>query len=284
MPAEDYIVLAKLLNDESKDFKKILKKHLEQGVSLAKAKFLTLKELGKEYDESLADSPNNVLGLEYTKALLSINSPTEIYPVLREGGHNDKKLKKGITSALSIRNAIRTDRTKKTKKSLPDYVYRNLDGYPFDFDKIVMAKLITTTPSELAKIADCTEGLENRIKALSKDNISIDTLVAKATTKRYTSSRIRRILLSNLLDIKKDLVKDCLAEKLYAKVLAVRADGKDIISEIAKSSSIPLLTRKSDSENLEKAAKKAFETDVVASDLYNLISDKKENEHRMLIV
>ena len=253
-------------------------------MSLARAKFLTLKELGKEYDESLADSPNNVLGLEYTKALLSLNSPTAIYPVLRDGGHNDKALKKGITSALSIRNAIKTERTKKAKKSMPEYVYNDLGDYPFIYDKIAMAKLITTVPSELAKIADCTEGLENRIKALSKDNISVESLVAKATTKRYTSSRIRRILLSNLLGIKNELVKDCIAEQLYAKVLAVKADGKDIISEIAKSSSIPLLTRKSDSENLEKAAKKAFETDVVANDLYNLISGKKENEHRMLIV
>ena len=72
-----------------------------------------------------------------------------------------------------------------------------------------MAKVITTPAEQLEKISDCTEGLENRIKALSKDNRTVDALVEKASTKRYPATRIRRILLSNLLGITDDFVQDC---------------------------------------------------------------------------
>ena len=147
-----------------------------------------------------------------------------------------------------------------------------------------MAKLITTDAEDLKNIADCTEGLENRIKALSKDNRTVDALVEKVTTKRYPATRIRRILTANLLEITSDFVKDCLDSKLYAKILAVDEDKKEIISEIAENSQVPVLTRKSDAIALKKIARKCFEKDVLASDLYDLITDKKTNENYTLFV
>ena len=124
---EDYIALAHAMNNESKDYKKLLKQKLETGVSLAKAKYLALKELNGDYNEELINSPNNVLGLEYTKAIIEYNSKIEIFPMKREGYHNDKTYKKGITSATSIRNMIKIDKTKKVKSSVPKFVYRGLD-------------------------------------------------------------------------------------------------------------------------------------------------------------
>ncbi len=282
---QEYLDLASRMVDESKEFKRALKVQLENGVSLAKAKFLAVKEVyGDFFNENLINSPNNILGLEYVKAILKNNSKIEIYPMLREGNHNDKTLKKGITSATSIREIIKTGAFKKLKSTMPAYVYKDLKEYPFAFDKMCMASLITTQADELEKVADCTEGLENRIKALSKDNRNIDALIEKVTTKRYPSTRIRRILTNNLLGIKEDFVKDCLSSPLYAKVLAVDEAKKEIISELANNSSIPLLTRKSDGINLKKTAVKCFNIDVLANDLYNLITDEKTNEHYMLTI
>ena len=283
---DKFLALAAAMNDESKEFKKALKEQLETGVSLAKAKFLALKSLGRdELDESLISSPNNILGLEYTKAILKRGGNMDIYPLLREGSdHNDETLKKGVTSATSIRGAIRAGQLKKLKKSLPPFVYKDLNEYPFAFDKLIMAKVITTPAEQLEKISDCTEGLENRIKALSKDNRTVDALVEKASTKRYPATRIRRILLSNLLGITDDFVKDCLNSDLYAKVLAVDSKSKDVISLLSENSSIPVLTRKSDVAALKKTAAKCFELDALANDLYNLVADEKNNEHQMLIV
>ena len=80
------------------------------------------------------------------------------------------------------------------------------------------------------------------------------------------------------------MVKDCLETPLYAKVLAVDENCKELISELAKSSSIPLITRKSDLLELKKTAKLCFEKDVLANDLYNLITNQKTNENHTLVV
>ncbi len=282
---EEYYSLASAMLDESKEFKKILKEKLEKGVSLAKAKFETVKELyKKEFNSALIASPNNILGLEYTKAILKNKSKIDIYPMLREGDHNDLTLKKGITSASSIRLAIKEGNKKKVKKCLPKYSFKDINEYPFAFDKMIMSSVLATPECDMAKIADCTEGLENRIKALSKDNLAVDKLVEKVTTKRYPSTRIRRILTACLLNIDKSFVDECLQNKLYAKVLAVNADSKGMISLLCEKSKIPVLTRKSDLYKLKKSANKCFEKDVLASDFYALATGVKQNENNMLII
>lgn len=283
---EDYMHLASLLNNESKEFKKILKDKLESGVSLAKAKYETIKEMGAEFDEKLLSSPNNVLGVEYTKAILNTKSAIKIYPMLREGdhSHNDKTLKKGITSATSVREVIKSGKVKKLKKNLPKFVYKDLGEYPFIFEKLCVASIITTKTENMASILDCTEGIENRIKAFVKDNADYEQLVDKISTKRYTKTRIQRIILSAFLGIKKDFVLNCLNSPLYAKVLAVNSDNKDIIPLICSNSSIPVLTRKSDASLLKQTAIDCFNKDVLAVDLYSLITSQKINEHQMIMV
>ena len=282
---EEYIELAKALNDESKEFKKALKEHLDKGVSLAKAKFLAVKDTyGKEFNEELINSPNNVLGLEYTKALLSLNSGIEICPMIRGGDHNDTTLKKGITSATSIREILKTGKIKKLKKNVPPFVLKDLKEYPFDFEKICLSALVKEKSQNIAKILDCTEGLENRIKALVKDNMDLETLVEKISTKRYTKTRIRRILTSNLLSITEKFVLECLSSPLYAKVLAVKESEKDLISVLNHNSSTPLLMRKSDTDKLKKTAKDCFSKDTLATELYSLITNNKLNENNVVIV
>lgn len=282
---EQFFALASALNDESREFKKTLKTHLETGVSLAKAKFLTVKQLkSEEFNEELISLPNNILGLEYTKALIKRNSLISTYPMLREGDHNDLSLKKGITSASSIRQAIKSGLIKKTKKNMPHYVYKDLKSYPYEFDKLTVSALIRAEKEELAQICDCTEGLENRIKALVKDNLNLDDLVAKVSTKRYTAARVRRIFTANLLNIKESFVKECLSAPLYAKVLAVNSDKKDMISLLNEKSKIPVLTRKSDLSLLKKTAEKCFIKDVLANDLYNLATNESVNENHTVFV
>ena len=279
-----YVNLATAMNNETKEFKKALKEQLESGVSLAKAKFNAVKSLGGVFDESLISSPNNVLGLEYVKALQWLKSDINVFPMHREGDHNDKKLKRGITSATSIREILKTGKLLKVKGNVPPYVFKELVPYPTAFDKMIMTAIVKASSKDLEKISDCTEGLENRIKALAKDSRSVDVLVDKVTTKRYTSSRIRRILISNLVGIEDKLVKDSLTTPLYAKVLAVSSDSKELISLISNNGNIPLLTRKSDASKLKRTAKKCFEVDVLANDLYNLATNQDFNENYMIIV
>lgn len=282
---QDYINLAREMNNESKEFKKILKEKLEGGISLAKAKFVAIKEMGKtDLSESIISTPNNILGLEYTKALLTLNSNIQIEPLIRENIHNEKTLKKGITSAMSIREAIKQGNIKKTKKYLPSFTYKDLSLYPAQFDNLILSSLITEKTENLARISDCTEGLENRIKIQLKENLNLESLIQSVSTKRYTEARIRRIFLSCLLKIEKELIINSLNNNLYAKILAIGKNDKSFLSMICKNSVIPVLTRKSDSDNLIGIAKDCFDKDVLANDLYNLVSKEKTNQNNMVII
>lgn len=279
----EYIALAKAMNDESKEFKRALKDSLERGVSLAKAKFEAVQAVGLgTFNENLIASPNNILGLEYTKALLKTNCPINIFPMPREGNHNDITLKSGVTSASSIRAALKAGLKKKLKKNLPAFVYKDLKEYPFDFDKITMAAILTSGRERIAEVCDCSEGLENRIKALSKDNMTVEGLVEKVSTKRYPATRIRRILCANLLGITKDFVDDCLNSPTYARILAVNSSNKEILSLISSQCTIPVITRKSDGAMLKRTPTKSVEKDELAAELYSLATGVKDG--KMLIV
>lgn len=282
---EDFLSLAGALNDESREFKKILKAHLEDGVSHAKARFFAVKELyGKEYSEDLIHKPNNILGVEYARAVLKNKSRLEIFPMLRNGEHNDARLKKGITSATSIRLAVRTGNLKKTKGCVPPYVFGDLKGYPEDFDKMIISALHRASAEELSEVPDCTEGLENRIKALITGKDTVEDLVEKISTKRYTAARVRRIFISNFLGIKKSFAEECLKEQLYAKVLAVKSESKDLISTLAEKSEIPVILRKSDAIKLKKTAAACYEIDTLSNELYNLAANEKQNQNLTLII
>ncbi|MBQ9514026.1 MAG: nucleotidyltransferase family protein [Clostridia bacterium] len=282
---EQFLSLADCLNNETKEFKTSIKEELDNGVGLAKAKYNAIKKVyGDKYNARLFSLPNNILGLEYTRAILSYKAPLSIYPFKRDDTHNDITLKKGITSASSIRLKIEEGKIKKLKKSLPSFVYSDIKPINHDIDKIIMAALITKSAKEISLTPDCSEGLENRLKALYKDNIIYNDFISKTTTKRYTSARIRRILICNLLGITETLVATASKSGLYAKVLAVKEDKKSLISELTKTASVPILTRKSDAEKLKGLAKDCFNIDVLANDIFALSVNAKQNENQMIIV
>ena len=147
-----------------------------------------------------------------------------------------------------------------------------------------MTALITATAEELARVSDCTEGLENRIKALLKDNLLYDDLLEKVSTKRYTLARVRRIFLANFLRITEDFIFKCLKRDLYIKVLAVKESALPLVSEIRQKAKVPVLMRKSDYRALEKTALDCFEKDVTACGLFSVVSGAKQNEYFTLIV
>ncbi|MBQ3596459.1 MAG: nucleotidyltransferase family protein [Clostridia bacterium] len=280
---QEYLDLAYALNDESKEFKRALKDCLNEGNSLAKAKVQAVKQLGKQVNVDLVSSPNNLLGIEYTKALVKLNSNIQIEPMIRSGNHNDKSLKKGVTSASSIRETLKTGKIKKVKGNLPQYSYKDLTGYPRGLDKLVLSALITSDAKKIALCPDCSEGLENRLKALSKDNKDLELLVEKATSKRYTSSRIRRILLANLFNITSEFTTECLNSIPYAKVLAVSPQSKDLLSHVCTNASLPVITRSNDLLGLKKTAEKCYRLDLLANDIYELATDQKVMENHFIV-
>lgn len=277
------IDIAKEMLIESKDYKLALKKELDSGVSYAKARFNALKSVNSSLDLSPLDKPNNILGIEYIKAILKNNYDIDIKTITRSGGYNDVKLNKINPSALSIRTAIENGKRAKCKLAVPKYVYSTLPKKLPDFSREIIYSLMRMDKSEIKKLPDCKEGLENKIKAIIKDNFTINELISKLKSKRYTETRLKRILLSSMLNIDEGFVKDGLKSKLYLKVLALKKDRQDVLSTLSKSD-YPLITRKSDVQNLTGTQLECFKKDVFANDVYSAVTNEKINEYEMKLV
>lgn len=273
------------LKKESKEFKSILKSKIESGESFAKARQFALEKTLNFPVNDLLSSSNDILAVEYVKAILKNGYDINYQTLKREGSnYNDLRLNGGVSSASAIRNAILNGNLQAVKKEVPDYVFKDLPESLIDMSEIEYYSLLSTPKSELKKIADCTEGLENRLKSLLKDCLNTDEVIEKAVTKRYTESRIRRIILNTALKINADDVKSALKSPLYLKVLAINGNRENLLSDLAKNSKAPVITRKSDLSKLKGTSFKIFEKDVFALDLYNSLSGKKTNEFDMKIV
>lgn len=280
---EDFLKIANVTAYEDKGFKEVLKKTLKSGVPYALARETALKTVYPDLDFSLLDSPNSVLGIEYVKALLKNRSQTEICPIKRTGGYNDLSLKGEYCSSGAIRFAVEDGKKKKVKRFVPPFVYEDLPDRLPSFDDLALFKAMESTKSQLKEVLDCTEGLENRIKALAPTSKNLKDFIDKLETKRYTRARLRRIVTANTLQITKDFTEKCLKSNLYLKVLAVASDKVSLLSDFSACKN-KLITRKSDADGLTGIQKACFLKDVYANDVYNLITKKHTNEYQMLIV
>ena len=152
-----------------------------------------------------------------------------------------------------------------------------------DADKIAVYALLLADRKDIKAITDCTEGLENRIKALSANTKGLKELIDKLETRRYTRARLSRIITDNMLGIDRAFTEKCLKNDLYLKVLAVADDKKGVLSAIS-GEKCKAITRKSDCDKLSGVAKECFERDVFANAVYDLITGCKTNPYEMKIV
>lgn len=278
------ITTATALSSESKEFKQLLKSELDKGYSFACARQNALEKLNLEnVDLNFTKTPNNILALEYAKAIIEGDYKIDLLPILRQGaGYKDKTFTNDSASAMAIRKAIEENNVKSIKNFVPNFVFEDLPDKLPDVSALTLYALNAIDKKQLKNVLDCTEGLENRIKAYLKDCLTLDELIQKLTTKRYTSARLRRIALSALLNVDEKFIRECLKTDLYLKVLAINKNSLEKISQIK--GNLPLIMRKSDVANLSKTALKCFEKDVFANDIYSVLTNNKTNEYYTKIV
>lgn len=285
---EQFLAAAEALNGEDKEFRQALKEKMKDGTSYIRARNAAALERFPALDEKLLSSPNNILGVEYCRALLGRKSTISPLPILRTGSsHGSAALAGNYSSATAIRAAL-SDGSRKAKKALksnlPAHVLNDLSGYvPLPYGQAALCALLRAEPKEIAETPDCSEGLENRILSIAKSNPEMGELLAKTTSKRYTESRVRRILLQNLLGVRAKDVKDYLSSPLYANVLAVRRQSAEEILS-ALSGELPVLVRKSDALQLKRDALACLELDMRANALYGALTGKYANEYGTLFV
>lgn len=299
--------IAKILSEEPDDYKKALQNALRKGMSFPQARQHALQKyfINNHFDaNALADvlsQPNNILGIEYMKALYQRNSSMKAYSIRRIGaGYHESELTEKYSSASAIRQSL-------AKDSLSESIYRQLPfaaqtimketfdmRYPVyanDFSLILKYKLLQETKKSLTSYMDVSEDLANRIINLRNDFQSFDGFCDTLKTKDMTYARISRGLLHILLNIRTEHLANYKKNGYchYAHILGFRKSSTELLSLLKGTSKVPLLTKLTQTEDLSEAGCQMLLQDIFASDLYeSVITDKFEtsfiNEYRQQIV
>jgi len=126
---------------------------------------------------------------------------------------------------------------------------------------------------ELKEISEVSEGLENRIKKAVKEANSLEELAERVKTKRYTMSKVRRILLCAGLGIKKE---ELYVLPPYAKILAFNENGQKILNKIKKTADIPIIKNMTALKKLsDKNLLKQYERETELDRLYRLYTEER---------
>ncbi|ADL07808.1 nucleotidyltransferase [Thermosediminibacter oceani] len=294
---EELNLIGKFFAEESPLFKALIKKYLKEGFSFPAARekaALDLLSSQIPYDKlkllsGLLKKPNFILGVEYVKAINKLGIDMEILPVLRKGaGYHEKSLQGKFSSASSIRHFLRENRHKEALNqlvfALPSHCIEIIEreissgnGPVFyeDFELLILGILRRSFKEDISLIFDIKEGLENRIKRAAKKASSLAELVNEIKAKRYPETRIQRILTHILLNIEGELVSS--RTPLYIRVLGFSQKGAEILRKIKEKSRLPVITRTAEYKNLENPARRMFEIDLLASDIYSLAKPSKSN-------
>jgi len=242
-----------VLLEEPGWYKEKLKENLDKGASFPVSRSKAISEyLNNPGINMLMTGSNAILGLEYLKALGRLNSEIQPTVIQRQGdNYNDKALSPSLSSATAIRKHIfKNGLDASLLGNLPDPAYQifcDLVDQGFKpvasqaFFKELLFTLRKLSASDIAKFPDVTEGLENRIKSATESAVDYADLINKIKTKRYTRTRIQRILCTILLGLTKDLtdMADTMTPS-HIKVLAYKKESSFLLSHFSKQSDISL--------------------------------------------
>lgn len=280
--------IAQILADEPIEYQTALKQALKEGASFPAARQEALNIYSDKYSEILA-SPNNILGIEYLKALAKIHSKMEPFTIKRIGaGYHDMDIDGQFSSATAIRSDIyQLADVNSSSESLPlthiqtqvpsschELMKKNYQTrYPVkadDFSLLLKAKLLSETAGSLSHYLDMSPELANRILRLRNDYLSFEQFCDLLKTKELTRSRISRSFIHVLLGITNDWLTAMKAPAPYARILGFRRDHADLLGILKRTSDIPLITSPARAV-LADTAYQMLELDIYASGLYESV-------------
>lgn len=292
-------------------FEKQLKLYLKEGLSFPAARAKALEAIlsaAKDQDtEELScvlASPNNILGIEYLKALSSISSPIVPVPLLRKGkGYHDTNISESFCSASAIRAHLKNEpnvlENSTFTAAMPAACLELLQDYPYpflfedDFSQLLHYKLLCEDSDTLATYADSSTDLANRIYRTKYSFASWSQFCELLKTKNTTYTRISRLLLHMILNLKGNDYTTFAGtmQILYLRVLGFRKSASPLLSSIKENATVPMLTSVSNvQKQLSPKALELLQKDITSSDIYhmmlmvnnsnNTISDHILNDYR----
>ncbi|HHT98359.1 MAG TPA: nucleotidyltransferase [Clostridiales bacterium] len=283
-------------NKESLDLNIV--KYLKQGFSFPSSRQKALNDIANNNCNLITlnkeiSSPNNILSIEYLKALDTFNSKIEPVTIKRYGSdYHDKDINSIFSSATSIRNNIEKYNTENdltcTKSSLPSNVYEILKNeykvkFPItmeDFTCIIKYKLLSESSDSLSQYLDISYDLADRMKNNIDLNSNIEDLALNIKTKNNTLTRINRSLIHLVLNIFQEDMDTYINNSYtpYARLLGMKKESSKLLKEINNTGRIPIINKVSNAyKQLDKIGMKMLSNDIFASDLYNQIVYEKYN-------
>lgn len=292
--------ISKILIDEPDEFKSILKEKLDEGILFANARSTALYEyisrnnilnLKEEKLHDILSSSNNILGIEYIKSLLKQKSSIAPYTINRiQSSYNSHTISSNICSATAIRESLRRGNSLSEISSVVppetlNLISKHIDnGFNPMFDEFyfdVIRELVARDFDKLSDYFDISEGIENKIykSIFLKSNLS--ELQQSIKSKRYTLTKVKRMLNNILLGITKEdmnLVKDI--NKLpYIRVLAFNDKGREILKKIKLNSDIIIINKFSNINfNNDPIFKTLIKYDIKSTNIYNLLYYKSNSK------
>lgn len=250
---------------EDERFRLTLRRNMDKGMYYPQAVENAMSEVFSGELSEIVKSPNNILGLEYIKASKTL----DFLVTERKGAeHDSADGENDIRSASEIRRMILSG--EEYSEFTPSRIKNPADINRLE--RVILYKLRTMSADDFKALPDVTEGLENRFSDAVRSSVSVDEILDKVKTKRYTMARLRRIIIYALLGITKET---SLSSPPYIRVLAFNKDGVKIMSEIKKRGSLPLITNTADGyKALGDEAKRIFDIDTLATDLHSLACEE----------
>ena len=220
------------------------------------------------------ETPNNILAVEYIKAIYNLGLSLKPVTVQRFGAGHDELSGEGYKSAAEIRRMISGGRD--VSASLPESafgVYRREEKLgrgpvmPESLESAVLSRLRMLPDEAYAALPDTGEGLHNRIARAAKEECTLDAVLAAGKSKRYALSRIRRIIMCAALGVNAGMSAET---PPYARVLAATRRGCELLRQMSERSLVPVVTKPAEVKSLGNECRKIFGLGSSAHDLYVL--------------
>lgn len=248
-----------------------VKQGVKKGLTYPKARHEAVTALLGEEASEVLSAPNNLLALEYLRFMKS----AQPIAVKRQGsGYHELTANGDKASATGIRKLLADgeDISRFVSGITREILTEDSAGFT-DEDKLfplLREKILLSSNEELNRIFGAEEGLGNKMKANVRYWKNMDELIEDLKSKRYTRTRITRLLAMALLGVKREDVKNA---RNYIRVLAFDEKGSQYLKEIKKSESckLPILTNINKEAELYPEIKETLEKDILAGDLYNLV-------------
>ena len=297
--------LAEALLDETPQFKKILQQQMKTGATYPQARNHALSVTAPHLTSALhvLQSPNNILGLEYIKAIKRRQSRIRPYTLNRLGaGYHIAALESSYSSALAVRESISIkEDISYIKDQIPPSVYdamekafgRTFPILPDDLSALLPYKLMLECDSDYTSYLDIDESFSDRLANILPSYTDHASFCEQLKTKNMTYTRVSRNLLHILLNIyKADMDSFCKEDYgYYVRMLGFRKEAEPLLGLIKEHSEIPLLSKLANADSVinQTNGKKMLAADIRSSNIYSLLVQQKfggtlQNEYRSQII